>query len=153
MALCGHPVRNPCLTLIQFKRCQHGWCAASVLVSSSSHLYSHFEVELHRRLCTVELLLCSPDEAAGTSSLQAQSCLLYCPDQFSLVWSYETGVRSWSDICIGRRMCELLNMYFVAFIDFLCVDADGSVVGFSWCELLVHTLIWGLVCLLWIVVI
>lgn len=135
---------EPVFDLIQLKVpawlvCSHGWSAASVLVRSSSHLYLHFQVQLHPRLCALVLLIC-PSGArcqwlrsswgwfGGARSGAFLLSLLSGPVLSGLgLWNH----RSWSDICNCSRMCELLHIYFVDLIHILCgVDADGSVFFF-----------------------
>lgn len=135
---------EPVFDLIQLKVpawlvCSHGWSAASVLVRSSSHLYLHFQVQLHPRLCALMLLIC-PSVArcqwlrsswgwfGGARSGAFLLSLLSGPVLSGLgLWNH----RSWSDICNCSRMCELLHIYFVDLIHILCgVDADGSVLFF-----------------------
>lgn len=104
------PREEPVFALIPLKvaaclMCSRGWSAARVPVRSSSHLYLHFQVELHLRLCTLVFLICSSAAEEqrsrwgwfGTSSLQAHSCspLLSGPVCSGLgLWNH----RSWSEI-------------------------------------------------------
>lgn len=89
------PREEPVFALIPLKvaaclMCSRGWSAARVPVRSSSHLYLHFQVELHLRLCTLVFLICSSAAEEQVrlvwNELAAGTFLLSSTVRASLFW-------------------------------------------------------------------